>query len=81
MADGEQATSLERSLGRVEGKLDLLVSSVSDLSGAFKTLEAGRLSALETKVAGLTVRVALISASVPVVISIAFFLAEKYLLK
>lgn len=48
--------NIERSLGRVEGKLDLLVKSVSDLSSAFQNLEAGRLSRLEVKVNTLDVQ-------------------------
>ena len=73
--------NFERSLGRVEGKLDLIIKEMSDLSTAFRTLEAGRLSNLETKVANLTVRIAIISAGIPIAISMIFYFIQRYLLK
>lgn len=51
-------TSVERSLGRVEGKLDSLIVAVGSLQGAFDALEKGRLSVLEVKFATLNTEVA-----------------------
>jgi hypothetical protein len=45
--------NLERSLGRVEGKLDLVINQLTKLSGAFDQLEKGRLSTIEKEFAQL----------------------------
>lgn len=44
-------SSFERALGRLEGKMDSMVSSVQALSASFESLEKGRLSRLEIRVA------------------------------
>ena len=46
-----QEASFERALGRLEGKMDAMVSSVNALASSFESLEKGRLSRLEIKVA------------------------------
>jgi hypothetical protein len=76
---------LNRSLGRVEGKLDGLQKSMEGLATsqtrlatAFESLEAGRLSRLETKVAEQTVRISILASAIPVVISGLFLIVEHY---
>jgi hypothetical protein len=76
---------LQRSLGRVEGMLaglqasvDKLGDSVVRLNTSFESLEAGRLSALETKVAEQTVRMSLLAASIPTVISALFLIVQHF---
>lgn len=49
----ENQESIERSLGRVEGKLDSLIVTVTHLSNSFQQLESGRVSALESGYATL----------------------------
>lgn len=48
---------LERSLGRLEGKMDSMVSSMNHLTSAFDNLEKGRLSTLEINFAKMQVEV------------------------
>lgn len=48
---------LERSLGRLEGKMDSMVSSMNHLASAFDNLEKGRLSTLEINFAKMQVEV------------------------
>lgn len=45
--------NVERSIGRLEGKLDSVISLVGDLKGAFEQMEKGRLSVLEISFATL----------------------------
>ena len=49
----EENTEINRALGRVEGKLDSLISTVTHLSNSFQQLEAGRVSTLESGFATL----------------------------
>ena len=39
--------NLERAIGKLEGKMDMLISSMDSMSQAFANLEKGRLSTLE----------------------------------
>jgi hypothetical protein len=48
---------LERSLGRLEGKMDSMVASMNHLASAFDNLEKGRLSTLEINFARMQVEV------------------------
>jgi ABC-type Fe3+ transport system permease subunit len=48
---------LERSLGRLEGKMDSMVASMNHLISAFDNLEKGRLSTLEINFAKMQVEV------------------------
>lgn len=43
----QELGEFNRSIGRLEGKLDSMVSSVQALSSSFENLEKGRLSRLE----------------------------------
>ena len=72
---------IARSLGRVEGKIDLVVSDMGALKGAFQTLEAGRLSRLEGIVAGLVAKMTIIAAAVPIGVTIVWGFVQNYLLK
>lgn len=51
--ENRERTDFERSLGRVEGKLDSVISVVTDLKSSFDSLEKGRLSRLEVAFATL----------------------------
>ncbi len=51
MESTQETNSFERALGRLEGKMDSMVSSVNALASSFESLEKGRLSRLEIKVA------------------------------
>lgn len=73
-----ETQDIAMSIGRLEGKMDLVVSDMGALKGAFQTLEAGRLSRLETKVAELVVKVGLIAAAVPIVVSITWAIIQHY---
>ena len=42
-----KSNGLERSIGRLEGKVDALITEVKDLKKSFNTLEEGRVSTLE----------------------------------
>jgi hypothetical protein len=46
-----ESAGMERSLGRVEGKLDLALTAISALGASFDALEKGRLSRLEVQFA------------------------------
>ena len=46
----QEINTLERSIGRLEGKVDLVVATITQLSSDFTTMERGRLSVLEVKV-------------------------------
>ena len=48
---------VERSIGRLEGKLDTVVTIVTDLKAQFDVLEKGRLSGLEVSFATLNAEV------------------------
>ncbi len=72
---------IQRSIGRLEGKLDYLVNSVNTLAASFKTLEEGRLSQLEREFALLTGKITIIMVGVSAAISFGLFAVEKYLLK
>ena len=52
-----EAPDLERSLGRLEGKMDSMVASMNHLASAFDNLEKGRLSTLEINFAKMQVEV------------------------
>ena len=52
-----EQVDLERAIGRVEGKLDLVVTSISELKNAFDTMEKGRLSRLEVLFATLETQI------------------------
>ncbi len=68
-----------RAIGRLEGKVDLVVSMVAELRNSFEKMEQGRLSTLEVKVANLIGRLTVIIALVSGGTSFAFLLLEKYL--
>ncbi len=53
----EETASLDRSLGRLEGKMDLMCTSVNNLAASFENLEKGRLSRLEISFAELNTNV------------------------
>lgn len=61
---------VERSIGRLEGKLDLVIDTMTELKAQFISLEAGRLSKLESTVAGLVVKVGLVAAAIPIAIEL-----------
>jgi len=48
---------ISRSIGRLEGKLDAVVSSMSQLTESFNNLEKGRLSTLEINFAKMQVEI------------------------
>lgn len=73
--------NINRSIGRLEGKVDLVIGQMTKLEGAFSTLESGRLSRLETEVAGLIVKMSLIAAGIPIIVSLVIYLAQHYLFK
>ena len=54
-----EETNMERSIGRLEGKLDLVVTSITGLQSAFDTMEKGRLSRLEVSFNTLQTQVSL----------------------
>lgn len=58
---------LERSMGRLEGKLDSIVNIVADLKGAFETMEKGRLSRLEVAFNTLQTEIAVKSKNTTIV--------------
>ena len=64
----EQLNS-ERSIGRLEGKLDSVISLVADIKGAFEKMEKGRLSVLEISFATLKTEVEVKTRSSAVIIS------------
>lgn len=66
----ENGQGVERAIGRLEGKVDSIVSDVRALRSSFEVLEAGRLSAVEKEVANLTTKMAIITASISVGISV-----------
>lgn len=73
-------SGVERSIGRLEGKIDLIVNQVSGLRAEFMTLEAGRLSKLERDFANLIGRLTAIMAGVSIAVSLGVFLLQKYVL-
>lgn len=73
--------SVERSIGRLEGKVDLVITTMDKLKDAFETLESGRLSTLEKDFANLTGKITIIMVGVSAGTSFALFLVEKFLLK
>lgn len=73
MSDG-----IERSIGRLEGKIDLVIGDVSELKVAFNTLEAGRLSRLERDFANFTGKMTIVAALASVGVSFAFWLLNKF---
>ncbi len=42
-----EPNGIERSIGRIEGKLDLMINTITDLKTSFDSLEKGRLTRLE----------------------------------
>ena len=72
---------IQRSLGRIEGQLTEMKLQIASLSIAFTTLEAGRLSALEKQVANIMGRIAVIVTLISGFVSIAIFIAERYLFR
>lgn len=81
--------SFERALGRLEGKMDSMVNSVNALASSFESLEKGRLSRLEIKVAEIVTEsnqktkntaswvAALVALLVAVIPQLIFFLIKK----
>lgn len=53
----ENTSTIERSIGKLEGKMDMMVSSMNALSASFDSLEKGRLSRLEINFAELNTNV------------------------
>ena len=53
----QEQEHLERSIGRLEGKLDSVVTMVAGLKDSFETMEKGRLSRLEVSFATLKTEV------------------------
>lgn len=49
--------SVERAIGRLEGKLDSVIKLVGDLGASFDAMEKGRLSRLEVQFATLNTEV------------------------
>jgi hypothetical protein len=74
-------SDINRSIGRLEGKLDSLVTSVNTLASSFKSLEEGRLSQLEREFSLLTGKITIIMVGVSAGISFALYIAERYLLR
>ena len=48
-----EENNLERAIGKLEGKMDMLVASMDGMAQAFNNLEKGRLSTLEINFAKL----------------------------
>lgn len=71
----------QRSIGRLEGKIDLIIDTMDKLKDAFETLESGRLSTLEKDFANLGGKITIIMVGVSAGTSFGLFLIEKYLLK
>ena len=69
--------SVERSIGRLEGKIDLVIQEVSGLKVSFNTLEEGRVSTLERNFANLTGKLSMIAAGVSVAISVLFIFLQN----
>ena len=61
---------LERSIGRLEGKLDSLIVKVDNLDKSFIKLEEGRISTLEHDFAKLTGKLSIIAVIISAGISI-----------
>lgn len=66
-----EGSTMERSIGRLEGKVDLILTDMSKLRGSFETLEAGRLTRLEEEVSGLIVKMGVATAVISIVLSVA----------
>ena len=71
----------ERSLGRLEGKLDLIIKDVSELNASFHELEQGRLSRLEIQFSNLTGKLTIVAAVVSIGISALFFILQYFVIK
>lgn len=69
----------ERSIGRLEGKIDLVIQEVKELNRAFRALEDGRVSTLERNFANLSGKLAIISAIVSFIVSIGIVLLQRFL--
>ena len=69
----------QRSISRLEGKLDSLIIKVDDLAHAFQTLEAGRLSSLEKDFAELSGRLQVAATIIAFIVSIAVALLNRIL--
>ena len=76
-----EEANLDRSIGRLEGKVDFIIKEMSDLKGAFSVLEAGRLSKLESQVSGLIVKVGVISGGIALIVTSLAQLVVRYFLK
>ena len=72
-----QEDNFYRAIGRLEGKLDLIIKKVDDLDKSFRVLEEGRLSSLERQFANLGGKLSIISAVVAIVISLAITIIPK----
>jgi len=57
MDDLQNKPDISRAIGRLEGKVDLMVTSISNLASSFESLEKGRLSRLEIAFAELNTSV------------------------
>lgn len=69
MPKKEEGDNLERSLGRLEGKMDSVMSTVTALAASFENLEKGRLSNLEIAFAKIQTEVSERSRSTAVLTS------------
>jgi len=72
---------VERRIGNLEGKMDLMIAGLDRLDSRFISFESGRLSTLEVKFATLTGKLTVIIALVSGATSFAFLLLEKFLIK
>jgi len=53
-----EPNNLERAIGKLEGKMDMLISSMEGMAQSFANLEKGRLSTLEINFAKMQVELA-----------------------
>ena len=75
----EMQASVERSIGRLEGKMDYAINELSELKIAFNSLEAGRLSRLERDFANLVGKMTVIVSIASLLVSLLINGAVKYL--
>ncbi len=77
----ETQSGLERSIGRLEGKVDLMLKETTSLRADFQSLEQGRLSRLEVKVEGLVIKMTIIVSIISAVVSLLLSFGERYFFK
>lgn len=77
--DKQNLNELQRSIGRLEGKMDMLVSGMQEMASSFSSLEKGRLSKLEIAFANLIGKLTIIAVVVSALMSVGIGVAQHYL--